>query len=138
MITKDQYLASVDRLEKKEKLTQIASENGKQFLDNYKQALLVSKEENKHIFLLFHMPGCDGCNVIKYIIDNNREKIEEKYIIMTYNVAEIKSNLNQKYNIYNYPSYFVIDSNEKIIKQKIGITVSGGAENNFFRWLDSI
>ena len=137
MIDEKTYLESLARIEEKEKLREIAIENGVKFLETYKELLNSAKKEQKHIFLLFHMSGCDGCNVIKYNLENNKQlqNYLNKYIVLTCNVSEIKTDLTQKYNVYSYPACFIIDSNEKILKQKIGITVKNGPEKDLINWL---
>jgi hypothetical protein len=52
-------------------------------------------------------------------------------------VSDTQTSLIQKYNIYSYPTCMIIDSSEKIIKQKIGCKVEGGPDKNFLNWLKS-
>jgi len=139
MITKEEYDNSVSRLQEKERLNKLYAENGKNFLIQYQDTLQLSKNNKQHIFLLFYMPGCDGCNIIKYLIDNDNQvqNYLKKYMVLMCDVSNTKTNLVQKYNLYSYPAYFIIDSNEKIIKQKIGCSVLGGPERNFINWLIS-
>lgn len=139
MIDQEKYLKSLAKLEEKEKAKQQAVENGKKFLEEYKKSLETSKKEHKKIFLLFYMEGCDGCNVIKYIIDNNKQvqNYLDKYIVVTCNISKTYTNLAQKYNLYSYPAYFIIDGNEKKLKEKIGVTIQGGAERNLINWLNA-
>jgi thiol:disulfide interchange protein len=108
-------------------------------LAQYQETLALAKNNKQHIFLLFYMTGCDGCNIIRYLIDTNTQvqNYLKKYIVLTCDVSNTKTNLVQKYNLYSYPAYFIIDSNEKIIKQKIGLSVDGGPERNFISWLQS-
>lgn len=139
MIDNETYLKSLAKLEEKENLHILATENGKIFEKEYGDILQKAKDENKHIFLLFTLSGCDGCNVLKYTIENNKEVKDhlEKYIVLNCDISITKTQLIQKYNLYSYPAYFIIDSNEKILKKKVGCTVSGGPERNFLNWLTS-
>lgn len=139
MIDKEIYLKSLAKLEEKERVKKQARENGIKFLEQYKQTLEIAKKENKKIFLLFYMEGCDGCNVIKYIIDNDKQvkNYLNKYILLTCNISNTITNLAQKYNLYSYPAYFIIDGNEKILKQKTGANIDGGAERNLINWLNA-
>lgn len=137
MIEHEIYLKSLAKLEEKEKANKIAFENGQVFAKEYKDILQKAKDENKHIFLLFTLSGCDGCNVLKYVIENDK-KIQNylaKYLFLNCDVSTTKTNLAEKYNLYSYPAYFIIDSNEKILKKKVGCPVSGGPERNFLNWL---
>lgn len=139
MITKEDYEKSLAKLEDKEKLSILATENGAAFMIQYRQALEKAKNNNSHIFILFHMRGCDGCNIVKYLLDNN-DQIKEallKYEILSCDISTIKTPLVQKYNVYSYPYYIIIDSNEKILKQKTGIKVLKGPENDILDWLDN-
>ena len=139
MITESIYLESLARLEAKEKVKKEARENGIKFLEQYKAALETAKQEHKKIFLLFYMQGCDGCNVIKYIIENNQQvkNYLNKYIVLMCDISNTNTNLAQKYNLYSYPAYFIIDSNEKILKQKLGVGMDGGPEKNLVHWLNT-
>ena len=139
MIDHETYLKSLAKLEEKEKANKIAFENGKIFTALYDETIKKATDENKQIFLLFTLSGCDGCNVIKYIIDNNQQvkNYLDKYLILNCDVSTTRTNLVQKYNVYSYPAYFIIDSNSKIVKQKIGCSVLGGPETHFINWLIS-
>lgn len=139
MIDNETYLKSLAKLEEKENLHILATENGKIFEKEYRDILQKAKDENKHIFLLFTLSGCDGCNVLKYTIENNKKVKDylEKYIVLNCDISITKTQLIQKYNLYSYPAYFIIDSNEKILKKKVGCPVSGGPERNFLNWLIS-
>lgn len=139
VVDHETYLKSLARLEEKEKSNKIAFENGKAFMALYKETIQKAKDENKQIFLLFALSGCDGCNVIKYVINNDKQvkNYLDKYLILNCDVSTTRTNLAEKYNLYSYPAYFIIDGNEKIFKQKIGCSVLGGAEKNFINWLIS-
>lgn len=137
MIDHDTYLKSLAKLEEKEKANKIAFENGQTFAKEYKDTLQKAKDQNKHIFLLFTLSGCDGCNVLKYIIQNDKrvQNYLDKYLLINCDISTTRTNLIEKYNLYSYPAYFIIDSNEKTLKKGIGCTVGGGPERNFLNWL---
>jgi thioredoxin-related protein len=137
MIDENTYLKSLKKLEDKEKLKDLAIQNGYNFLEHYNKALQISKTENKHIFLLFYIPGCDGCNVIKYLIDNDKQiqNYLNKYIILDCDISKTLMRLNHTYNIYSYPTCLIINHQEKILKQKIGITVKDNPASDFINWL---
>lgn len=137
MITKEDYEKSLAKLEDKEKLSILATENGAAFMTQYREALDKAKHDNGHIFILFYMKGCDGCNVVKYLITNNEDiKVSlSKYQILICDLSTTKTSLVQKYNVYSYPYCIIIDSNEKILKQKTGIKVLKGPENDILDWL---
>lgn len=137
MISEEDYQKSLAKLETREKLSLLASENGKKFLEEYNNSLAIAKKENKNIFLFFHMNGCDGCNVVKYILDNNDniKQVLSNYIVLHYNVTETKTNLVQKYNVYSYPACYLVNAEEKVIKQKMGIKVLDGPEKDLSAWL---
>lgn len=139
MVTKEEYDNSFSKLQEKDRLNKLYAENGRNFLAQYQETLTLAKNNKQHIFLLFYMTGCDGCNIIRYLIDTNTQvqNYLKKYIVLTCDVSNTKTNLVQKYNLYSYPAYFIIDSNEKIIKQKIGLSVDGGPERNLINWLQS-
>jgi thioredoxin-related protein len=137
MITKEEYDISLNKLIEKERLNLLSIENGKKFLDTYKENLEKAKQENKRIFLLFYMKDCDGCKVVKYLIENDKlvQNYLTKYIVLTCEMSDKRISLSQKYNLYSFPAYFIIDANEKIIKQKIGINVNGDVSRNLISWL---
>ncbi len=139
MIKKETYLTSLTKLRDRETLHDNAVSNGKKFLQLYKNSLEESKILNKHIFLLFYVTGCDGCNVVRYLMENNQDikNILANYIVLEYDVSETITKLTDKYNLYSYPSYFILDSEEKVINKKIGISVKNGPENDFLKWLNT-
>jgi thiol:disulfide interchange protein len=137
MIKEETYLTSLTKLRDRETLHDNAVEKGKKFLEIYKNSLEESKILNKHIFLLFYVTGCDGCNVVRYLMENNQEikNILANYIVLQCDVSETVTKLTDKYNLYSYPSYFILDGEEKVIKKKIGIKVKNGPEKDFLDWL---
>jgi thiol:disulfide interchange protein len=137
MVDNNTYLESLERLKAKENIKKQSIENGEKFLAQYKETLEKSKKENKKIFLLFYLEKCDGCNVVKYLIDNNRMVRDclDKYLVLTCNISKTRTGLVEKYNVYSYPSYFIIDSSQKILKKNTGISVEGGPEINIINWL---
>lgn len=138
MITEEIYLESLEKLREREKSKEDAKENGKKFVALYIDALNKSNAENKHIFLFFYVKGCDGCNVVRYMIQNNQEVKEalKNYIVLQCDVSQTITNLTNQYNLHSYPSYFIINSQEKILKQKVGITVKNGPHKDFLSWLE--
>ena len=137
MISEEVYLESLEKLKQKEKLNLEAITNGQQFEEAYLETLKKAKNENKKIFLLFYMEGCDGCNVVKYLIDNSKtiKNYLNKYLLLYCDISKTKTGLAQKYNLYSFPAYFIINSNEKIIKKRFGITVMKDPERDFLSWL---
>lgn len=139
MVNEEDYLQSLAKLQNKENLSIVATENGIKFLKDYELALEQSKTNNKKILLCFHMKGCDGCNVVNYILNNNNiiKNILDNYIVLFYSINDTKTKLIQQYNVYSYPACYIINSNEKVLKQKIGIKVLNGPENDILNWLNS-
>jgi thiol:disulfide interchange protein len=139
MIKEESYLTSLTKLRDRETLHDNAVSNGNKFLDIYKKSLQDAKELNKNIFLLFYVTGCDGCNVVRYLIENNPDikNILSEYVYLECDVSETITKLTDQYNLYSYPAYFIIDHQEKILKQKVGIKVKNGPDKNFLKWLES-
>jgi len=130
------YQSALSDLEKKQKDKELAFMNGKQVEIDYFHTLETSKSSNKNIFLLFYMDGCPGCTVIKYLINYNSEiqEILKDYEVLLINMSKTVTQLSNKYNIYTYPSYFIIDGSENILKKNTGCFTKGGADNNLINW----
>lgn len=132
------YESALSELENKQKNKELAMINGKQVEIDYFHAIENSKASNKNIFILFYMDGCAGCTVIKYLVEYNEEitKILEDYEILLINMSKTSTQLSNKYNVYNYPSYFIIDSSENILKKNTGCFTKNGADRNLINWLN--
>lgn len=114
--------------------------NASQTQQQYEFVLSEAKKNNRNIFLLFYLDGCSGCTVIKHLVLYHEEInkiLDENYEVLLINMTTNKTHLANKYNLYSFPSCFIIDQSEKIIKKNIGCPVVGGVENNFLRWLQN-
>jgi thioredoxin-related protein len=139
MIDQETYAKSLAKLEEKEKANKIAFENGQAFMKLYGETIQKAKNEKRQIFLLFTLSGCDGCNVLKYTIENDKQvqNYMNKYLFLNCDISNTRTNLTEKYNLYSYPACFIIDSNENIVKQRIGCPITGGASRNLIHWMIS-
>lgn len=135
---KKEYAESIKMLENKKKKHLESIEHGTKVGIEYKLALDRMKDNNKNMLLFFHMDGCPGCKVYDYLMKYNDEIkyiIDSKYELILINGQKTRTELIQKYGIYNYPSLIMLDKNEKKIKQNIGCEIDGGVENNLINWL---
>lgn len=131
------YDDAIQELLEREQKTKQARKRGLEYNDLYNKALIDSHHQNKHIFILFYLDGCSGCYVIKHLMKYN-ESIKnylDNYIVLQFDMSVAHSNLTQKYNIYNYPCYMILDHEENIIKKGFGCIVEYGPENYFLNWL---
>jgi thioredoxin-related protein len=130
------YQSALSDLEKKQKDKELAFVNGKQTEIDYFHIIENAKLNNKNIFLLFYLENCSGCTVIKYLINYNSEiqEILKDYEVLLINMSKTITSLSNKYNIYTYPSYFIIDASENILKKNTGCLTKNGADNNLINW----
>jgi thioredoxin-related protein len=135
----ESYNAAVAKLIANEKRDKEARELGQKYIHQYFKALVQAKSENKQILMVFYMNGCNPCTVLKYLLSYNEKIVnlinEKQYIKLLYNVSEAKCPLIDKYNIYNFPSYFILDSDEKVIKKGNGYLVGDNPEDYLLNWL---
>lgn len=138
---KNTYEEALNRLIENNKQRSIAIQKGYEYEILYNKALVKIKDtENRNIFLFFHMENCDGCTVMRYLINNSPDiaKALENFEVISIPVSECRTSLTDKFDVYSFPSYFIIDKDEKKVKSYIGCNVSGkGPEFNFLNWLIS-
>lgn len=138
---KQEYEEALNRLLENNKQRSIAIQKGYEYEILYNKALIkIKEEENRNIFLLFHMNNCDGCTIMRYLINNSPDIIEalKNFEVISVPVSECRTNLIDKFDVYSFPSYFIIDKDEKRVKFNTGCNVSGkGPEFNFLNWLIS-
>lgn len=107
--------------------------------ESYNKALFNIKQNGKKLFILFHLDGCYGCTVMNYIVQYNEaivQELENNYEVLIAEMSGVQSHLVDKYNLYSFPTYIVIDNNEHILKQNYGCYIQGaGVEYNFLQWL---
>ena len=100
---------------------------------SYEEALKMAKEQDKTVFLFFSTESCGWCVKMKQntLSDDDVKKILSDYIIY-YADASKEVELRRKYDVSGVPNYFIIDKNEKIIKEGIGYK----GEESFKKWIE--
>lgn len=138
-VSVEQYNTSLQELTVSNNKRQKALENGKIVDSKYNDLMVEARSENKYLFIFFYLEGCSGCTVLRYLIQNNPQIIEnlQKHKVLMVNMTETITSMSNKLNIYSYPSYFILDPDGNVIKKNTGCDVNNGAENNFLDWLNN-
>jgi hypothetical protein len=116
----------------------------------------LSEINKDYIFLIFCKPNCLGCDYaleqlgeikklyqdsmefVSFFVTGNKEswKTEcKKYNVDWLSLSDFKGGFSEtvlKYNIYTFPSYFIIDKNRKVINFGAGAS-SGNYFKNYFK-----
>lgn len=102
-------------------------------------AISHAKSNNKNVFILFHIQGCNGCTVIKHLVEYDSaivEVLKEHYEVVVAEMTGVQSNIVNTYNLYSFPSYILLDSNGNLFKQNYGCYLHGeGVAHNLLEWL---
>jgi len=101
------------------------------FVESYSDALILSKEQDKKIFLLFKSEKCHWCDKQKQILmlpelSGNLNN----YVICYIDILKEKD-IAKKYSVKAVPAFFVIDGGEKIYKNNVGYLDN----NEFKNWI---
>jgi len=88
--------------------------------ETYEQALEIAKKTEKPIFLIFEADWCHWCQAMKKTLaDPEVKKALEGHVIYHAN-SDRETDLAKQYGVGGIPSYFVIDSSEKVHKNGKG------------------
>jgi thioredoxin-related protein len=88
---------------------------------SYEDCLKIAEESNKKIFLLFYGEYCGPCNKMKEELMKPEvlSILDANYVVCYVDLVEQKA-LAKKYKVRSVPNFFIIDHNEKIIKNDSG------------------
>ena len=99
--------------------------------NSYRDALLLSKEQNKKIFILFKSEQCHWCENQKQVLKDS-EVINSLSSYIVYHVDTNKEKeVSLKYNVKAVPVLLLINNEEKVIKKNIGYL----DKNKFIEWI---
>ena len=132
---RQQYLDSLEEVKKVQLQRNIAVENGKVLQAEYDYKLAKIKTNDGKIFILFTMEGCSACSVVKYITTYDNDIVNELSTYEIIKVENAQTQLTEKYNIYSYPTYFVIDKDENVLKRSMGCNALTDPAKHFLLWL---
>lgn len=116
------YNKALESIQEQQTQRRKAVEKGNIVKKEYLEKLETLKQTDKKMFVLFTVSGCPSCTVIKYIA-KYEEKFTEAISNMEYiliDVGSTKVDLVDKYQIYSYPQYLIIDKDEKVLAKNTG------------------
>jgi thiol:disulfide interchange protein DsbD len=99
---------------------------------SYEDALKLSNETGKPVFLYFSADWCPACKRMEQTLSKEEvQKVLEGYISWHVN-TNTERDLTEQYNVTGIPAYFVVDGSEKVLRDGKGYR----SAERFLDWLD--
>jgi len=99
---------------------------------SYEDALKLSNETGKPIFLYFSADWCPACKRMKQTLSKEEvQKALENYISWHVDTKS-ERDLVEQYNVTGIPAYFIVDGSEKVLRDGKGYQ----SAERFLDWLD--
>lgn len=100
-------------------------------VSNYEDAVKLSRETNKEIFLYFGADWCGYCKKMEKVLEDKQVSANmNDYIVLKLN-KDFNENLSKRYNVKSIPDYMIIDKDENILKRHKGYK----DKKEFLNWL---
>lgn len=97
---------------------------------SYEDAVILSKEQDKKLFLIFSSDDCVWCEKQKQTLMEQKVLYELQNYIICFVDKNQRLDLSEKYKIKSIPAYFVI-KDDKTLKKAIGYK----NQDDFLVWL---
>ena len=98
---------------------------------SYQDALVLAKDDDKKIFLLFTSENCPWCDKQKDVLTNPELVKKLKDYVVCFVDSKKEKELSKTYKVRSVPSYFILDKQEKILKKNIGYK----SKEEFLNWI---
>jgi thiol:disulfide interchange protein DsbD len=99
---------------------------------SYEDALKLSNETGKPVFLYFSADWCPACKKMERVLSEDKvQKALENYVSWHVD-TNTERDLTRQYDVTGIPSYFVVDGSEKILRDGKGYR----SADRFLDWLD--
>jgi thiol:disulfide interchange protein len=99
---------------------------------SYKDALDLSKQTGKPVFLYFSADWCSACKKMKQTLSNEKVQKALEGFVSWHVDTKAERDLVRQYNITGIPAYFIVDGSEKVLKDAKGYR----SVDSFLNWLD--
>lgn len=100
-------------------------------VNTYEEAIALSKETNKEVFVYFGAEWCSYCKKMEDVFKDERVSRElDKYIFVKINLDKNKD-LSKKHAVKGIPDYMIINKEEKTLKRHFGYK----NKEEFLEWL---
>jgi thioredoxin-related protein len=88
---------------------------------DYKDAVEISKETKRPIYILFVDKDCGWCSLQKEIYEKPEviNVLKEGFIVSFVDLSEEKE-ISKKYKVRSVPSHFILDSEGEVLKKIVG------------------
>jgi thioredoxin-related protein len=99
---------------------------------SYEDAIILSKEQNKKLFLFFTADYCGWCHKQKQVImEQEVLDVLQNYIVCFVDTTK-REDLSKKYKVKTIPAYFVIDTDGQVLRKNVGYK----EKQDFLVWLN--
>lgn len=135
-----EYNEAFDILKEQQTKRREAVANGQNVKAEYLAKIDIMKQTNRKMFLLFTMQGCGACTVLKYTLqyDDRIQSILNNFEQIFIDVSSVQIDLVNKFNVYSYPFYLIIDKDENIVAKNMGCDAINGPANTFLSWIGGL
>jgi len=97
------------------------SGNNVNFLHDYKEAITISKEQEKLLFIDFETTWCGPCKTMDRYVYNADDVVEAFKNLQAVKVdGDLNRNLVKKYDVKGYPTMIILSPKGKILGKKTG------------------
>lgn len=97
----------------------------------YQDALVLAKDHDRDIVLLFTSDNCPWCDKQKDVLTDPEVVAKLKNYVVCFVDLRKEKDIAKNYRVRSVPSYFLIDKEEKIIKKNVGYK----NKSEFLNWL---
>lgn len=135
-----EYNEAFNALKEQQTKRREAVANGQKVKEEYLSILETMKQTNRKMFLLFTMQGCGACTVLKYTLqyDDRIQSILSNFEQLFIDSTSTQIDLTNKFNVYSYPFYLIIDKDENILGKNMGCDAMNGPANTFLSWIGGL
>lgn len=98
---------------------------------SYEDSLVLAKDQNKKVFVFFTGEYCGWCLKQKEVLMDQEVLSNLKDHVVCFVDLLERKDLAKKYNVKVVPSYFVIDTDEKVLQKHTGFKDA----KDFINWI---
>jgi thioredoxin-related protein len=103
-------------------------------LVTYEDALILAKEQNRTVYILFTNKNCSWCEKQKKVLENLKISDTLKDNIVCYIDTDLEKEIAREYKVKSIPVHFIIDKDLNVIKKNMGYL----NQEEFKKWISNL